>query len=552
MTNKTFHISGRIIGQKTRQGVAGLLVEAWDKDLIIDDLLGSTMTKADGTFQLSFDESYFRELFSDKQPDLYFKIYNQEELIKSTEDSVLWNVKEQESEVVIELEAVPPLENNPESKLTVTFINNSKVDNSAVYIGFVTGVSTVSIVNLKDSTPIKSVEDVDGAYPAKGNWYSLDQLPSGIGIKSFSGRIYVCYTKPWEVQRKGYEPAQAVNDPNLFLRYDKMELTFTGASADVANLTSIDYWSIPMSLNKLYEGKVVQTAKGLLPNVTTQEVYDALNKLTTPPVSGLDKTWPALVPGQWPDSPSDATFARIVGPSSYPPVEGIPVTPYDLFKDYLNYLLTKFGPDTIKGDGGVPNLGNGVIAHIVGDFAGVGPNVPSKGPQSKQTYTLEAIIDQDLNITLTGTVSGVTGNTTMLYKNVDLLNPSGIYGGNTPYCLNGASKLTYPLNDVYGWIGGDLFSGLNIGAVGSTAKSSEGIVGGLNSQLWFKLPISSFFANMQPNYQYYNQWAAALSKLSEAYNFPYSDRFAHVFVSLNPKDVDTLEIVLEDATVKMD
>ncbi|NET85216.1 MAG: hypothetical protein F6J94_25880, partial [Moorea sp. SIO1F2] len=33
--------------------------------------------------------------------------YNQEELIKSTEDSVQWNVKEQDSEVVIELETVP-------------------------------------------------------------------------------------------------------------------------------------------------------------------------------------------------------------------------------------------------------------------------------------------------------------------------------------------------------------------------------------------------------------------------------------------------------------
>lgn len=453
------------------------------------------------------------------------------------------------------------------STLTVTFTNHSHVADSAVYVGFVPGSSgtPVSIVNLKDHSSLRAVGDVTGAYPASGNWYTLDKLSRGVGILSFSGRIYVCYTQPWTVQRQGYEPAQAVTDPNLFLRYDKMELTFTGSPYDVADLTCIDYWSIPLSLKTLKAGKVVQTVRGLLPGVTAQQMFDALNALTTPPVSGLagpggvDGTpLPAQVPGeyrQYPGGPAPgSTFARVIGPSSYPPAfpapGAIPVTPYDLLEDYLGHLYREFGPHAHP-HGKVPTLGKGVIAHIAGEFAGVGPNVPPTGPQSKQTYAFEAHLDKDLNIALKGTASGVPGNITLLYKKDDLLNPTGIYGGNAPYYLNGAASPTNPGNDVYGWIGGDLFSGLNIGAVGSETKHGGHVVGALPSQAWFKLPPDLFFAKLQPHRPYYNQWAATLAKLSQAYNFAYSDRFAHVLASLDPSKVDTLEIVLEDSKVAL-
>jgi hypothetical protein len=200
----------------------------------------------------------------------------------------------------------------------------------------------------------------------------------------------------------------------------------------------------------------------------------------------------------------------------------------------------------------VPNLGNGVIAIIKGNFAGVGPRVPPSGPKSKQTYDLSATIDSALNITLSGTLSGVVPEKTkILFKKGDMENPSGIYGGNTLFYLNGSSKSTAPGNDVYGWVGGDLFSGFNIGVIGSTTKHDGSMVGSLPSQSWFGLPTSGFFSGLQSKSNYYNQWAATLSKLSEAYNFAYTDRFDHVLVSLAPANADTLEIVLEDGTVKM-
>ncbi|HEY0377591.1 MAG TPA: neuraminidase-like domain-containing protein [Pyrinomonadaceae bacterium] len=95
MTTKEnrYQINGRVIDVKARRGLRGLRVEAWDKDQIFDDLVGSAETDADGRFRINFDRSYFSELFFDREPDLFFKVFSDGELIKSTQDSVLWNVK---------------------------------------------------------------------------------------------------------------------------------------------------------------------------------------------------------------------------------------------------------------------------------------------------------------------------------------------------------------------------------------------------------------------------------------------------------------------------
>lgn len=106
--NKTFRILGRVFYQSTRQGVSGLRVEAWDNDLIFDDLVGSATTDAEGRFQVDFTDSYFKELFLDQLPDLFFKVFHGDELIKSTENSVMWNVTAGDTEVVIEVDIPPP------------------------------------------------------------------------------------------------------------------------------------------------------------------------------------------------------------------------------------------------------------------------------------------------------------------------------------------------------------------------------------------------------------------------------------------------------------
>lgn len=103
---KVFKILGRVIDRTTRNGVAGLRVEAWDKDLIYNDFVGSAVTDAQGSFQIQFDESYFRELFLDRRPDLFFKVFQDGRLVHSTEDSVLWNVESEVTDIVIEVDFV--------------------------------------------------------------------------------------------------------------------------------------------------------------------------------------------------------------------------------------------------------------------------------------------------------------------------------------------------------------------------------------------------------------------------------------------------------------
>jgi hypothetical protein len=100
----TYKVTGNVLNRETSEGVPGLRVEAWDKDLLVNDLVGAATTNRYGVFRIQFDETYFKELFLDRRPDLFFKVFREGALIASTEDNVLWNEANADVEVNIEVD----------------------------------------------------------------------------------------------------------------------------------------------------------------------------------------------------------------------------------------------------------------------------------------------------------------------------------------------------------------------------------------------------------------------------------------------------------------
>lgn len=72
-----FIISGVVREKESGIPVPGLLVRAFDKDLIFHDLLGNAVTASDGTFSIGYNEKDFREIF-EKRPDIFLHIYGRE------------------------------------------------------------------------------------------------------------------------------------------------------------------------------------------------------------------------------------------------------------------------------------------------------------------------------------------------------------------------------------------------------------------------------------------------------------------------------------------
>lgn len=103
-----FVIYGKITGKQRKKGIAGLIVEALDKDLLVDDKLGSAVTDKKGNFEIVYDSNDFRELFFDQKPDIYLKVKNiNGETIYTSEQKVKYQASRvEEFDIVISEELI--------------------------------------------------------------------------------------------------------------------------------------------------------------------------------------------------------------------------------------------------------------------------------------------------------------------------------------------------------------------------------------------------------------------------------------------------------------
>jgi hypothetical protein len=156
-----------------------------------------------------------------------------------------------------------------------------------------------------------------------------------------------------------------------------------------------------------------------------------------------------------------------------------------------------------------------------------------------QGYDFTGLIDAQGNLTLTGK-GDIVGQHTITVAAADLL--TGIYSCNPPYKVDGSPG--NPDNTVYDAVLRDILAGFNLGFVASgTTDSSTGTpFGDEISKLWFQ--SSKAFDFLQPSHPFYNQYAKVIAANSNAYGFPYSDRWQHVQASLD-SPIDNMQLVVQ-------
>jgi len=400
--------------------------------------------------------------------------------------------------------------------LNVKFIDkNPDYPSSDVYVAF---------CGQSDPTTLVAKKLSDGTALKLGVSYSLADLKDGILLTRFiAGRICIKLGKKFEsVPNPGNANNPNFNNPSLpdfNFRWDKAEITYDVTDPNsVINLSATDFFGVRLRIRTYDAGNLKRTLTWQEPIATAFHDTGALcNFSDKPPKLAVCINNANGVPTQGPNL-SIIKVVRVIAPSTLP----TDVTnPYPSFQDYINHVRS-----------------NAIVTKIEGEFFGTPPPLP--------TYKFTAVVDSN-GLLMTGTVTTNSVPTSHVIKIETSNLDGGIYTAN-PICnIDGVNK--HPANNAIGAAIRDVLAGFSYGFIGSKEQNPNvpgKTFGETTSKQWHTPPVAIkyAFAAAQPNHPFYNQYAAALNLLTDAYGFPYSDFVQAPLAALNPKSIDSMDITV--------
>jgi hypothetical protein len=391
---------------------------------------------------------------------------------------------------------------------------------------------------------------------SKDSSYLLSDLSAGITIDHMaSGKVYVALGAPLttpsglpkEQGGNGYSANFA--NPNLgdfTTRWDKFEMDFSASKqAGGANLTATDFFSLPLKITTTGGNQAPTTLT--LGGASANTVMDTLGQKAGYSLDTVQDTTGAMAKGDNGIQVNGNNIVRIIAPATGNPKPG-GGTAFPTLQTYISHLQTA-------------NNGGPVLTNIAG-----GNGQPYTGSSAFQTYDLTALIAntagnyggiaaQAGDLVMYGQATGADGqlqNFGILIKAAQLTD-YGIFGANPAYTI----ALGQDFNGLANKVVADYFAGLNFGLIGSPVDNPNQpgtTIGNSPSWTWYgnppdghamkKLPVADAYGNAQPGHpEYYNQYAAYLTGVSDIYGFPYNDRLQSPLAPLGDGSVLTLTIL---------
>ncbi len=104
-SSSAVQIHGHVVARRSGQALARMRVEAWDSELTDYQPLSATVTDAEGKFELSLDGAFMRETPDERDPEIFFRVFDGDRLIGTTEGRVSWGREDAGRDVAIEVSA---------------------------------------------------------------------------------------------------------------------------------------------------------------------------------------------------------------------------------------------------------------------------------------------------------------------------------------------------------------------------------------------------------------------------------------------------------------